>query len=59
MQRRNFMFKSAAALAVGCLTLAGCTTTSNQGAQKTAGNVDELKLTRFAGQICSQRLNVI
>jgi lipid-binding SYLF domain-containing protein len=41
MRRRNFMLKSTAALAVGGLTLAGCTTTSNQGAQKTAGDSDE------------------
>ncbi|SAL64524.1 BPSL1445 family SYLF domain-containing lipoprotein [Caballeronia humi] len=41
MQRRNFMLKSTAALALGGLALAGCTTTSNQGAQKTAGDSDE------------------
>ena len=41
MRRRNFMLKSTAALALGGLTLAGCTTTSNQGAQKTAGDSDE------------------
>jgi len=40
MQRRNFMLKSTAALALGGLALAGCTTTSNQGAQKTAGDAD-------------------
>jgi lipid-binding SYLF domain-containing protein len=41
MQRRNFMLKSTAALALGGLALAGCTTTSNSGAQKTAGDSDE------------------
>jgi lipid-binding SYLF domain-containing protein len=41
MQRRNFMLKSTAALALGGLALAGCTTTSNKGDQKTAGNADE------------------
>jgi lipid-binding SYLF domain-containing protein len=41
MRRRNFMLKSTAALALGGLTLAGCTTTSNQGVQKTAGDSDE------------------
>ena len=41
MQRRNFMLKSTPALALGGLALAGCTTTSNQGAQKTAGDADE------------------
>jgi lipid-binding SYLF domain-containing protein len=40
MQRRNFMIKSTAALAMGGLALAGCTTTSNQGAQQTAGDAD-------------------
>src|ERR1700736_1434060 len=40
MQRRNFMIKSTAALALGGLALAGCTTTSNQGAQQTAGDAD-------------------
>jgi lipid-binding SYLF domain-containing protein len=41
MQRRNFMLKSTAALALGGLALAGCTTTSNKGEQKTAGESDE------------------
>ena len=41
MQRRNFMLKSTAVLALGGLALAGCTTTSNSGAQKTAGDSDE------------------
>lgn len=41
MQRRNFMLKSTAALALGGLALAGCTTTSNKGEQKTAGDSDE------------------
>jgi len=40
MQRRNFMIKSTAALAMGGFALAGCTTTSDQGAQKTAGDAD-------------------
>ncbi len=40
MQRRNFMIKSTAALALGGLALAGCPTTSNQGAQQTAGDAD-------------------
>jgi lipid-binding SYLF domain-containing protein len=35
------MLKSTAALALGGLALAGCTTTSNSGAQKTAGDSDE------------------
>jgi lipid-binding SYLF domain-containing protein len=41
MQRRNFMLKSTAVLALGGLALAGCTTTSNKGEQKTAGDSDE------------------
>jgi len=40
MQRRNFMLQSTAVLALGGLGLAGCTTTSNKGDQKTAGDTD-------------------
>jgi len=41
MQRRNFMLKSTAALALGGLALAGCTTTSNSTAQQNAGTSDD------------------
>jgi lipid-binding SYLF domain-containing protein len=41
MQRRNFMLKSTAALALGGLALAGCTTTSNSTAQQNAGTADD------------------
>lgn len=41
MQRRDFMVQSTAALALGGLALAGCTTTTNKGDQKTAGDTDE------------------
>lgn len=41
MQRRNFMLRSTAILALGGIALGGCTMTSNQGAQKTAGDSDE------------------
>jgi len=51
MQRRNFMLKSTAALALGGLALAGCTTTSNKGDQKTAGNADESPKVRWDGTL--------
>ncbi|WP_159836158.1 BPSL1445 family SYLF domain-containing lipoprotein [Burkholderia sp. 8Y] len=41
MQRRNFMLKSTAVLALGGLALAGCTTNSNTGAEKAAGTADD------------------
>jgi lipid-binding SYLF domain-containing protein len=41
MQRRNFMLKSTAVLALGGLALAGCTTNRNAGAEKAAGAADE------------------
>ncbi|MDR5753061.1 MULTISPECIES: YSC84-related protein [unclassified Caballeronia] len=41
MQRRDFMVQSTAALALGGLALAGCTTTTDKGDQKTAGDTDE------------------
>ncbi|GAB5099990.1 YSC84-related protein [Caballeronia sp. LP006] len=41
MQRRNFMLKSTAVLALGGLTLAGCTTNSNTGQEKAAGTADD------------------
>ncbi|KMZ11924.1 putative lipoprotein [Candidatus Burkholderia humilis] len=43
MQRRNFMLKSTAVLALGGLALAGCTTNSNTGAQQNAGKADEAR----------------
>jgi lipid-binding SYLF domain-containing protein len=43
MQRRNFMMKSTAVLALGGLALAGCTTNSNTGAANTAGKADEAR----------------
>jgi lipid-binding SYLF domain-containing protein len=41
MQRRNFMLKSTAVLALGGLALAGCTTNRNAGAEQAAGAADE------------------
>jgi lipid-binding SYLF domain-containing protein len=41
MQRRNFMLKTTAVLALGGLALAGCTTNSNTGAEKAAGSADD------------------
>lgn len=41
MQRRNFIMKSTAALAFGCLVLAGCTTNRNAGAEQSAGAADQ------------------
>jgi lipid-binding SYLF domain-containing protein len=41
MQRRNFMLKSTAVLALGGLALAGCTTNSNTGAEKAASSADD------------------
>jgi lipid-binding SYLF domain-containing protein len=43
MQRRNFMLKSTAVLAMGGLTLAGCTTNSNTGAANAAGKADDAR----------------
>lgn len=40
MQRRNFMLKSTAVLALGGLALAGCTTNTNSGAEQSAGAAD-------------------
>ncbi|KND55534.1 putative lipoprotein [Candidatus Paraburkholderia kirkii] len=41
MQRRNFMLKSTAVLALGGLALAGCTANKNSGAEQAAGAADE------------------
>ncbi|MDR5779417.1 YSC84-related protein [Caballeronia sp. LZ065] len=41
MQRRNFMLKSTAVLALGGLALAGCTTNTNSGAEQSAGAADQ------------------
>jgi lipid-binding SYLF domain-containing protein len=41
MQRRNFMLKSTAVLALGGLALAGCTTNRNSGAEEAAGAADQ------------------
>ena len=40
MQRRNFMLKSTAVLALGGLALAGCTANRNTGAEQAAGAAD-------------------
>src|SRR6478735_2488008 len=40
MQRRNFVLKSTAVLALGGLALAGCTTNRNTGAEQAAGAAD-------------------
>ncbi|WP_053572199.1 BPSL1445 family SYLF domain-containing lipoprotein [Caballeronia cordobensis] len=40
MQRRNFMLKSTAVLALGSLTFAGCTTNRNAGKEQAAGAAD-------------------
>jgi lipid-binding SYLF domain-containing protein len=58
MQRRNFMIKSTAALALGGLTLAGCTTTTNQGAQATAGDPDARRSINADIDATMQRLYV-
>ncbi|CAH2800203.1 MAG: Uncharacterized lipoprotein Bmul_4930 [uncultured Caballeronia sp.] len=41
MQRRNFMLKSTAVLALGGLALAGCTANRNAGKEQAAGAADE------------------
>jgi lipid-binding SYLF domain-containing protein len=41
MQRRNFMLKSTAVLALGGLALAGCTANRNAGQEQAAGAADE------------------
>src|SRR5260370_13326680 len=41
MDRRQFMLTTSAALAMGGLTLTGCTTTSPNSASKTAGNAEK------------------
>ncbi|BBU27527.1 lipoprotein [Burkholderia sp. THE68] len=41
MQRRNFMLKSTAVLALGGLALAGCTANKNTGAEAAAGASDD------------------
>ena len=41
MQRRNFMLKSTAVLALGGLALAGCTANRNAGTEQAAGAADE------------------
>jgi lipid-binding SYLF domain-containing protein len=56
MQRRNFMLKSTAALALGGLALAGCTTTSNTTAQQNAGNSDDRRAIDSSVDATMQRL---
>ena len=56
MQRRNFMIKSTAALAVGGLALTGCTFTSDNAAQKSAGNADKRKSIDASVDATLQRL---
>ena len=41
MQRRNFMLKSTAVLALGGLALAGCTANRNAGTEQAAGAADQ------------------